>query len=214
MRILYHDASLAVAVKPPGLISERGEGGLPSLLAAELGLREDTVYPVHRLDRVTGGVIAYALNPAAAAALSAAIQAHQMKKTYLAVAMGAPEAETGEWRDLLFWDSRQRRAFVVKRPRRGVHEAVLTFERLAETDGLSLLKLEPLTGRTHQIRVQCASRGLPLWGDRPYGAKKGQSAALWCQRLAFPHPVTGEVMAFEAGPPVREEPWEMFRWSY
>ena len=195
--LLYSDRAIAVAVKPVGVQSERGPGGMPGLIASALGCAESGVYPVHRLDAVTGGVMVYALSAGAAAALSRAVQAGEMRKTYLAVTEGLPPAE-GRWEDLLFFDTRSRKAYVVDRPRRGAKQAILTFERLKTAGDRALVRVQPLTGRTHQIRVQFASRGFPLAGDRRYGAKTGKTAALWSHTLSFPHPETGERLTFSA----------------
>lgn len=198
--ILFRDADIAVAVKPVGVHSERGAGGFPALLAEALSLPEDRIWPVHRLDAVTGGVMVYALTAQAAAALSRAVQAGGLRKTYRALAEGRPAEDGGVWRDLLFWDARSRKAYVVDRARKGAKEAETAFRVEEERDGLTLLTLEPRTGRTHQLRVQCASRGLPLHGDRRYGAREGRSAALWAAELTFPHPRTGEEMTFRSEP--------------
>ena len=210
VKLLYRDRDIAVAVKPVGLHSERGEGGFPAVLAASLGLPEEAVFPVHRLDAVTGGAMVWALNAAAAARLSRAVQDGNLRKTYLAVAEGRPEGEAGEWSDLLFWDRRSQKAYVVSRARKGAKAAEAAFRVEAEAEGLTLLTLRPRTGRTHQLRVQCASRGLPLYGDRRYGAKQGRSAALWAAGLAFAHPLTGESLCFRSEPPWAELPWSLF----
>ena len=196
-KILYHDEDIVVCVKPVGAQSERGPQGMPGMIAQALGCPEETVYPVHRLDTVTGGVMVYALNSRAAAALSEGIRRGEMRKTYLARTEGVPPAQ-GRWEDLLFFDTRSRKAYVVNRPRRGARQAVLTFERLREENGQALVRVQPLTGRTHQIRVQFASRGFPLVGDRRYGARTGSSAQLWAAGVAFRHPRTGVEMEFTA----------------
>ena len=205
MNILYEDRELLVCEKPAGLISE--EGGLPALLRAELSLPE--LYCVHRLDRETGGLMVYAKTRRAAAGLSAAIAAGELKKEYLAVVQGQPEPG-GELRDLLYRDAAKNKSFVVKRMRKGVREARLSYRLLDTREGLSLLRIYLETGRSHQIRVQFASRGFPLAGDRKYGsALRDWGLALWSASLAFPHPVSREILRFALLPP-KARPWDLF----
>lgn len=200
--ILYAENSFAVIVKPAGLLSTgEGDGTVPGALQSQLG----TLYPVHRLDRVVGGVMVYARTPAAAADLSAAVGKGQFRKTYLAVVPGETP-DHGEWQDYLFKDSAQNKVFVVPTPRRGAREAALYFRTLetAANEGLSLSKVQVtlLTGRSHQIRVQFASRGFPLVGDGKYGSRiKAPSPALWSGQIGFPHPITGRDLTFCAPPP-------------
>ncbi len=209
IKILYEDAALAVCLKPPGVLSE--EGGMPVLLRDILG---GEIFCVHRLDRDVGGVMAYARTKKAAAALSAAIAAGGMRKRYLAVVQGVPDEPKGSVRDLLYHDAARNKSYVVNRPRRGVKEALLDYELLAsaEREGrtLSALRIALLTGRSHQIRVQFASRGLPLVGDGRYGsAVRGCPLALWAEGLRFPHPVDGRELCFSCPPPACF-PWTLF----
>ncbi len=211
MEILYSDREIAVVVKPRGVLSEdAGEGSLPAQLFDTLG----TLYAVHRLDRVVGGVMVYARTKAAAAALSRAVCENRLQKEYTAVLEGIPEKEAGELRDLLFKDSKQNKSFVVSTPRRGAREAVLHYEALgyATAEGKALTRVRILleTGRSHQIRVQFASRQTPLVGDGKYGARvKAAAPALFATGLAFPHPKTGKEMSFAAPVPT-DFPWSLF----
>ena len=117
-------------------------------------------------------------------------------------------------KDLLYHDSTTNKTYVVKRQRRGVKEAELRYRRLqtqSATEGeISLLRVELVTGRSHQIRVQFASRKLPLVGDSRYGSSyRSSGIALWCEQLSFPHPKSGEMMTFTCPPP-DEWPWKLF----
>lgn len=204
--VLFEDAHIIVVEKPPLLVCESTakKDGLADLLEEQTG---GYIGTVHRLDRGVGGVMIYAKTPLAAAKLSAAVQARELKKEYLAVVRGGLEPEAGEMRDLLFHDRRQNKTFVVERQRAGVKEALLeydTVERIKTAHGeeCSLVHILLHTGRTHQIRVQFASRGHSLLGDGKYGARgEGRQIALFATRLAFSHPVTRKKMAFEV-------PWE------
>lgn len=195
--ILYQDRQIVVCLKRPGLLSQDGPGEtLPSLLSSQLG---GDIYPIHRLDRGVGGVMVYARTRQAAGALSAAVREGSFQKEYLCVAAGRPAQDAGEYRDLLLHDRVRNKSFVVSRMRGGVKEARLSYQVLASAGGLSLLRIRLHTGRTHQIRVQLSSRGMPLLGDGKYGGGSGP-IALWSAALAFPHPADGRRMAFQAAP--------------
>ena len=178
MEILYSDKDLVVCVKPVGLDSE---AEVPAEIQKSLG---GEVFPLHRLDKNVGGVMVYARTKAAAAALSAEIRENRMVKEYVALVHGLPP-ESGDWQDLLFKDSRKNKVFVVKRERKGVKDARLEFQRLTESDPC-LVAIRLHTGRSHQIRVQFASRGFPLLGDHKYGARDEYSAPmLFSRRISF-----------------------------
>ncbi len=206
--VLFQNEDLLVCVKPAGISSE--QGGLPELLLEQCG---GGIYPVHRLDAGVGGLMVYARTREAAAALSALIAARRMEKEYLAVVEGRPERESGELRDLLFHDRARNKSYVVRRMRKGVREASLDYRLLgtAETEqgSLSLLQVRLHTGRSHQIRVQFASRRLPLAGDARYGSRLGGGIALWSASLRFPDPADGQPRQFTALPP-ETRPWTLF----
>ena len=201
--VLFEDAHILVVVKPPMLVCESTakKDGLADLLSERTG---GYIGTVHRLDRGVGGVMVYAKTPAAAAKLSAAVAARELKKEYLTVVRGTLDPDAGEMRDLLFHDRRQNKTFVVERQRAGVKEALLeydTVDRLTTARGeeCSLVHVLLHTGRTHQIRVQFASRGHTLLGDGKYGARgDNRPIALFAKRLTFLHPVTRKPMQFEA----------------
>ena len=179
MKILYNDRDIAVLVKPVGLDSE---AEVPAALTEALG---GEIYPIHRLDKNVGGVMVYARTKKAAAALSKAVQEGAMVKEYVAMVHSTPP-EQGDWTDLLWKDSAKNKVFVVKRERRGVKKARLEFTRLSAGDP-SLVRVLLHTGRSHQIRVQFASRGFPLVGDHKYGARDDAAAPLlFSCRIRFP----------------------------
>ena len=191
MEFLHSDKDVAVIVKPVGLDSE---GDMPAAIREQLG---GEVFTVHRLDKNVGGVMVYARTKAAAAALSRAIQEGTMVKEYVALVHGQPP-ESGDWEDLLFKDSSKNKVFVVKRQRAGVKKARLEFQRLAEGE-CSLVRIRLHTGRSHQIRVQFASRKFPLVGDHKYGSKDDAvSPMLFSCCITFPW--KGKTMRFEKLP--------------
>ena len=208
MTILYEDNTLIVCAKPFGMLSLPKEGGREESMLSALAARgEGTApYPVHRLDRQTGGVMVFAKTKQAAAELSAAAAGDGLQKVYLAVTEGIPAEEEAQLCDLLYIDRTRDKSFVVTRKRRGVHEARLTYRLLATlpaADGqppLSLLRVALQTGRTHQIRAQLAARRLPLYGDARYGAKTRGTLGLFAASLSFCHPQSGKEMTFTASP--------------
>ena len=208
MKIIYHDRYLWCVEKDAGVPAEDVPGGVPAWLRAETG--KEYVGVVHRLDTGTGGVMLYAATREATAALSEAVRTGALHKEYLAVVHGCPADSTGSFRDLLYHDPRSNKTFVVARERKGVKEAALDYRVLASGDNLSLLCITLLTGRSHQIRVQFASRQMPLAGDRKYGARDSLAGiALWAQKLTLQHPLTGETLTFSSAPPVAA-PWNGF----
>lgn len=188
MEILYSDKGIAVCVKPVGLDSECE---MPNELKAQLG---GEIFPIHRLDKNVGGVMVYARTKAAAAALSKAVQEGTMMKEYVAQVHGTPP-ESGDWTDFLFKDSSKNKVFVVKKERKGVKKARLEFVRLRD----NLVRIRLHTGRSHQIRVQFASRGFPLVGDHKYGSRDEATAPmLFSCCITFPW--NGKEMRFEKLP--------------
>ena len=191
MDILYSDHNIAVIIKPVGLDSEQE---IPAAITQALG---GEVFPIHRLDKNVGGVMVYARTKTAAASLSKAVQEGLMIKEYVALVHGMPP-EAGDWEDFLFKDSRKNKVFVVKRERKGVKRARLEFKRLSEGE-TSLVHVRLHTGRSHQIRVQFASRGFPLVGDHKYGSRDEATAPkLFSCRLTFPY--RGSTVVYDALP--------------
>ncbi len=207
IKIIYSDSSVVVCVKPAGIPCESANErtkSLTKILSEQLGA--PYVGMVHRLDQVTEGLMVYSLSEKATGKLSEYIASGQAEKEYLAVVHGIPEIPEGEMRDLLYRDSKKNKSFVVDRKRGGVKEALLEYKLLSSAESkygtLSLVRIKLHTGRTHQIRVQFASRKMPLLGDGKYGARdNGADVALLSCRLSFPHPKNGKQMDFSIDPP-------------
>lgn len=209
MELIYVDKDILVCVKPARVLSTDEPGGVPDLAREALGDPTADVRTVHRLDRVVAGLMVLARNAKAASELSRQIRDGEFGKEYLAVVHGAPDELRGTLRDLLGRDKARKMTFVAPEPAKGVQEAVLHYQCLNGADGLSRVRIQLETGRTHQIRVQFASRGMPLVGERKYSERNDPcEIALWSCRLAFRHPATGEEMEFELEPPA-EYPWTM-----
>lgn len=207
MDVIFHDNSIAVCIKPPRVLSTDEPGGMPELVRAALGGEARTV---HRLDRAVGGLMVLARTAAAASELSRQVRDGELDKEYLAVVHG-DTADSATLVDLLWRDKARKMTFSADAPGKGVQEARLEYTTLAHHDGMSLVRVHLITGRTHQIRCQFASRSFPLVGDRKYGTLTDGECeiALWSHSLAFTHPETGERVRFQATPP-KAWPWSEF----
>jgi len=198
MDILFSDNDIVVALKPAGVASQEAKGANMIKALAEEGFGE--VFPVHRLDTATAGIMVYARNQRSAAKLSQQIADRRVGKKYYALVYGRVEPENGDFTDLLFHDRQKNKSYVVKRKRGGVKEASLSYETLAHgkagTRETTLVGVTLHTGRTHQIRVQFSFHGFSLVGDGKYGAADNYPLMLFCGELSFAHPVTGERMTF------------------
>ncbi|MBR2443923.1 MAG: RluA family pseudouridine synthase [Clostridia bacterium] len=205
MKILYSDDQIVIVNKPYGVSSQDGKGqSLTEMLREALG---GEIYPVHRLDTQTTGLIVYARTKESAGFLSKEIQEKRVSKKYLCICHGEIEGE-GTMVDYLFHDKLKNKSFVVDSKRRGSKEAVLDFRVLEKEKELSLLEIHLKTGRTHQIRVQLSSRKSPLYGDGKYGAKDNDKIHLHSYYLSLTHPKTGKKMELYSRP--EDGAWESF----
>lgn len=210
MNIIYYDNNLIVCIKPAGVISTDEEGGMPQLLREALGDEKADIRAVHRLDQVVSGLMVYAQSNEAASELSRQIRCGDFHKSYLAVVHGVPEQRKGRFEDILLRSKEKRKTFVINKLARGAQNAILDYELLGSNGDRSLVAIELITGRTHQIRAQFSHRRLPLLGDRKYGAGEDNCRiALWSYSLSFINPETGKRMSFKVKPP-REYPWTEF----
>lgn len=192
MKIIFEDKNIVVLEKPIGLDSERE---VPKELKEQLG---GEFFCVHRLDKNVGGVMVYARNKKSAAKFSRLIAENKMIKEYVAKVHGELE-NSGVFEDFLFKDSRKNKVFVVKRERKGVKYAKLEYDVLKQFDDTSLVHIRLYTGRSHQIRVQFASRGFPLVGDHKYGSRdKLTTPLLFSSKITFPY--NKKIQSFETLP--------------
>ena len=209
MEILYMDDDLIVCIKPARVLSTDEPGGLPELLRQELGDPKADVRTVHRLDRVVSGLMVLARNAAAASEVSRQIREDVFRKQYLAVVHGVPE-KSGTLNDLLMRDKARKMTVVVDQPQKGAQEAILDYALQSTTQGMSRVRIGLKTGRTHQIRVQFSSRGMPLVGERKYAILDDEcEIALWSHKIGFYHPKTARWMEFSKEPPAIY-PWSIF----
>ena len=219
--VLYEDNHLIVVVKPPNVPSQEDDSRDPdmlSLIKADLKARYQKpgnvfLGLVHRLDRPVGGVMVFAKTSKAASRLSDAVRTRSIAKTYAAVVHGRPQPPSGSLRHYLLKDARTNTVSAVPRERAGAKEALLDYTVTGQLEGLARVEIQLHTGRPHQIRVQFAAIGCPLYGDQRYGGGKshpGEQIALWSTRLAFEHPTTKEALSFASSPP-NTYPWLLWQ---
>ena len=199
--IIFQDEDIIVCEKPYGVSSQKSDKQNMIDILSEL--TKGCVYPVHRLDIQTTGLMVYAKNEKSAGALSAQIADRVFEKEYACLCHGDVLQE-GEMVDFLYHDRIKNKSFVVKTKRNGAKEAKLKFRLICKKQAgeceLSLVHSKLFTGRTHQIRVQFASRGYPLYGDGKYGACDNQKIHLHSTRISFLHPKTKKPMDFSSIP--------------
>lgn len=218
--IVYEDNHLLVIEKPINVPTQKDASGDPDLLST---LKEDikirynkpgNVYlgMVHRLDRPVGGIMVFAKTSKAASRLSEQIRMNTFKKTYLTVVNGIIKNKTGTLEHYLEKDHTHNIVKTVSSKSKDSKKAILEYELLKSTDNFSFIKVNLITGRSHQIRVQFASIGHPICGDQKYGEyinKPGQQIALWSNKIIFNHPTKRNRIEFTSNPPY-EFPWDLF----
>lgn len=207
IKILFENNDFVACIKPVGVSSQNDNTqDMVKLLSQQL---DSPIFPVHRLDTAVGGTMVFAKNQKTAANLSKQIQNGTFRKKYLAVVSGRPEADSAVLEDLLFKDSSKNKSYVVKRERKGVKKAKLEYELVSHIEDMSLLSILLYTGRSHQIRVQFASRKLPLIGDGKYGSKDNRcNVALWSSEIAFKWDC--DEIRFSSVPDNKQFPWNLF----
>jgi 23S rRNA pseudouridine1911/1915/1917 synthase len=221
LSILYEDNHLLVVEKPVNVPSQADSSGDPDLLTLlKKDLKERYQKPgnvylglVHRLDRPAGGVMVFAKTSKAAARLSEQIKDKKVfTKIYRAIIFGIMEPPSGTLRHFLLKTSEENIVKVVSKTEPGAKEAILDYQVMDSQKGLSLVQVNLQTGRSHQIRVQFATTGYPLFGDQKYGtgkSKPGEQLALWATELQFLHPTKNDRICFCSIPPA-VYPWNLF----
>lgn len=223
--VVYEDKAVIVCEKPAGMPVQSDKSrdmDLQTYLKHKIYERQDSgeepfLEAVHRLDRPVGGLMVFARSKEAAAALGKQIENNEFEKCYQAVVCGSPASESGSMEDYLKRDGAKNITEIVDRDTPGAKYAVLDYELIDQIETkegtFSWLLIILHTGRHHQIRVQCAGRNMPLYGDTKYNPryrnmkKKYMQLGLYSTRLAFDHPLTGERMTFKTEP--RGEAFEM-----
>ncbi|MHC5542650.1 RluA family pseudouridine synthase [Singulisphaera rosea] len=208
--VLYEDNHCLAVNKPAGLLTQgdiTGEPSLVDLAKDDLKVRFQKpgnvfVGLVHRLDRTTSGVVLLARTSKAASRLSTQFRDGTVEKIYWAIVEGIVTPETGEWSDTLSKDEARNVVRTVRPGTPGGLESRLAYRVVGRKAGTTWVEVRPITGRSHQIRVQFAERGFPIAGDRKYGAKTTVRAgdglervALHARRLTFKHPTREEAIS-------------------
>lgn len=215
INVIYEDNHLLVVEKPINIPTQEDNTKDKDLLTIlkeyikEKYNKPGNVYLglVHRLDRPVGGIMVFARTSKAASRLSEQVRNKTFKKTYNAVVIGNIE-NTGKLKDNLLKDEKRN---IVKIDKNG-KEAILNFKKLNYKNNMSLVEINLKTGRSHQIRVQMAHHGYPLFGDQKYNktSKVGEQIALFAKKIEFIHPTTNELLTFELDLPNRY-PFTIFR---
>jgi 23S rRNA pseudouridine1911/1915/1917 synthase len=222
IRVIFEDNHIIVAEKQVNIPSQRDDSNdndMLTLLKKDIKERYNkpgNVYLglVHRLDRPAGGVMVFAKTSKAASRLSEQMRSGRCRKIYFAVVHGKLKNAQGSLRHFLLKDERTNIVSIADEQAQNAKLALLDYEEIGQSKGLSLVKIDLHTGRPHQIRVQFADIGNPVWGDQKYGpdlSKPGQQLALWSAEIAFAHPVSNEELSFTSMPPAKE-PWNLFEY--
>ncbi len=220
LAVLKEDNHIIVVLKPqnvPCCEDESKDKDLLTVVKEHVKKREKkegNVYVglVHRLDRPTGGVMVFAKSSKAAARLSEQMKTGDFEKIYYAVLVGSPKEKEGTLTNYLKKNPINNMVYVCPQTVEGAKFAELEYKVVEEKGGLSFTEIKLHTGRTHQIRVQMANIGAPVYGDMRYGGEKAKKGklALWATSLSFTHPVTKERLCFKIQPPDDETPWKAF----
>lgn len=198
--IVFEDENLIVVDKPYGILSTSdSKNSLSSMLSEYRRSKGEDPYigTIHRLDKTTRGLIIFAKNEGTAALLSDIIRKGLMTKRYYAVVEGTFDKKEGILEDLLFFDRQKNKSYVVKKERKGVKSAILLYKVVSDNKESSLLEITLITGRTHQIRVQFASRNHPVVGDKRYGSKlRSDNILLQSSYISFVNPKNNKEYIF------------------
>ena len=220
INVLYEDNHLLIVEKPVNIaVQEDASKDMDLLNMLKSYIKEKYNKPgdvylglVHRLDRPVGGVMVFARTSKAASRLSNELRKQQIYRKYKAIIRGTLPNKQGELVDYLYKDRKKNLVTVVSSKNKDGKKAILEYKVLSKKDNLSMLEVELKTGRSHQIRVQLANQGTPLYGDQKYGEhvnKHGQQIALWASSLSVKHPTKDEMITVESEPP-KEYPWAEF----
>lgn len=218
--VIYEDNHIIVAVKPFGMPSQEDDSkDLDMLSWIKAYVKEKYNKPgeafiglVHRLDRVSGGLMVFARTSKSASRLSEQIRKKQIQKKYLLIAEGSLKDKSGTLEDYLLKDKSDNTVQAFKSKVDGSKDAMLNYKVIDENEELSFIEVELITGRSHQIRVQFSSRGCPIYGDSKYGSINPQrkSIALWSAYLSFEHPTKKEKLELSVDVP-EQIPWNFFK---
>ena len=212
LNVLYEDNHIIVVEKKENILSQSDSTGDIDLLtmvkyyAKQKYNKPGNVYIglVHRLDRPVGGIMAFARTSKAAKRLNEQIKSNEFKKTYLAILDGKLETKKAELVNYLYKDGKTHTSMIVDENHKNAKLSKLEYEVIDYIDDKTLVKINLLTGRHHQIRLQFKNIGYPLYGDQLYGNKTGEQIRLYAYKLEFNHPTTKEKLEFKLLPKWKE----------
>jgi 23S rRNA pseudouridine1911/1915/1917 synthase len=210
--VLYKNKQLIALNKPVGLPTQSDRSGDKSLLDITEIYTKSPLHLIHRLDRPASGIVLFARNKKCLATLNEQFQNRTIKKTYLAVVKNPPPEKEGTLIHYMLKSQKKNRAFAHDEEQPNSKKAELTYKVIASIDNYTLLEINLVTGRHHQIRAQLAKIDCPIKGDERYGFKRGnkdRSIHLHAWKLEFHHPVTNDVVKLEAPIPA-EVVWQAF----
>lgn len=202
LKILYEDNHIIVVIKPYNVpVQADSSNDLDMLTIIKNYIKEKYNKPgnvylglVHRLDRPVGGVMVFAKTSKAASRLSEEVRTNKIHKTYLTVVHGVLDKKCDKLINKMLKDEKTHNSYIDEKNGK---EAILEYKVIKEEDNLSLLKINLITGRHHQIRLQLSNINHPIYGDQRYGFQDKKQIMLYAYKLEFTHPVTKEVMTFK-----------------
>lgn len=220
--ILYEDNHLLVVNKHCGELVQpdpSGESALEDRIKAFIKVRDAKpggvfLGVVHRIDRPVSGAVLFAKTSKALTRLNEMIRERHIAKIYWAVTEQTPDPEQGELRHFIQRDGKTNRSKAFASPKGDAKEALLRYKTLGVGTHYTLLEVELLTGRHHQIRAQLAAAGCPIKGDLKYGARRSNpdgGISLHSRRMEFTHPVSGETVSVTAPVPANDNLWAFFQ---
>jgi len=215
--IVFEDNHIMVVIKPQNVPTQEDKSGdldMLNMLKKHRAEKENKkgeafVGLVHRLDRVTGGVMVFAKTSKAASRLSEQMRDGEFAKKYVTVLAGCPKERRDTLEHYLLKNERTNKVEIVGAAVDGAKRAELSYNVKSISGDLSLAEVTLVTGRSHQIRVQMQNLGTPIWGDAKYGNGVGNGLALWAYELSFNHPTSGDRLKFVVNPP-EIAPWTEF----
>ncbi|MBE7076852.1 MAG: RNA pseudouridine synthase [Clostridiales bacterium] len=221
--VIYEDNHIIVVIKPHNIAVQADESGDVDMLTIikdfikERDNKPGNVFLglVHRLDRPTGGVMVFAKTSKSASRLGEQLKSKKLKKKYIAVVNGRPQLEQDRLVTYLKKDAKTNTVKIAPKLEEGSKEAILEYELIETKNKLTLVDVNLITGRSHQIRVQMSSQlNCPIYGDFKYGDKShGGALALWAYQLEFVHPTTKENMKFKVAPDYENPAFKNFETS-
>ena len=220
LEVLYEDNHVIVVNKPQNIPSQADSSedeNMLDIVKNYIKVKENkpgNVYVglVHRLDRPTGGVMVFAKSSKAASRLSEQFKTDDVHKTYFAVVVGEPKEKAKRLVHFLKKNERENKVEVVPQFTEGAKRAELDYEVLETKNGYSLVKVNLITGRSHQVRVQMKTIGTPIYADVKYGGETMPKGLLnlFAVQLVFDHPTTKDKMRFIVYPPEKTSKWNLF----